>query len=268
MDFLYDIFYEVLSEEGIWVLILIASAFAVASFILFTLRIETSPKSSVISQGEKKPQKEKRPKGKKETKKVEEPESTETTPESKTDLPPSPEMTSPDTFTHPEIVLPGSAPYKHIPQPVAGQEPESAIEEAPGPVFDPFEVAPLPVLEQASTIDAEPAATPAAEQPIEIPDKLPELKDAAISASMEGGRIGVRAASQQPGDNQEFENEQESEEKPQEGDIFSLFGEVDAEDEEFAEFARGLDDIGLSGLLTETEDLSQQLKDIMTKHKT
>jgi len=43
MNVLYDIFYEVLSEEGVWVLVLIASAFAVASFILLTLGKPAKP---------------------------------------------------------------------------------------------------------------------------------------------------------------------------------------------------------------------------------
>ena len=45
MDF-YDFFSEIMSEEGIWILILIASAFAVASFILLTLRMEPTPRQS------------------------------------------------------------------------------------------------------------------------------------------------------------------------------------------------------------------------------
>ena len=236
MDFLYDMFLEVLSEEGIWVLILIASAFAVASFILLTLRVETSPRQAVVGEMEKNPQKEKMPKGEKKTKKQKEttPEVQGGASEPKTDLPPDPQMNPPESFTHPEVVLPGSAAYKNIPLPVGEQPPALAARSASGLVLDPFEVASIPG-----------------------PDVTMPAPDQAPAPAADVAPISVSAE-----DDEESEPSQESENT----DIFDLFAGVDEEDTELTEFAKELDDVALSGLLTETEDLSLELKGILTKH--
>ena len=285
MNFLYDIFYEVLSEEGVWILILIASAFAVASFILLTLRMETNPKQSVSGQSVRKPKEErKRKKGKKIIPEAEEsspeiktdlspsPEPIsvdETASEPKSDLPPNPEMTPPASFTHPEVILPGSAPYKNIPQPVAEQPSVPDTKPAPGaaaqassPAFDPFDVTPLPDT-QASTTGEEEASKPAPEH-IEVPDRVVPQDEAAIAIPMEGGQTGIKSGIQQ-----QSEEGQQSEagNKSEGGDIFDLFEEVEEENELLSEFAKNLDEVQLSGLLTDTENLSQELKDIFTKHE-
>ncbi|MCK4723491.1 MAG: hypothetical protein KAT75_09305 [Dehalococcoidia bacterium] len=258
MDFLYDMFFEVLSEEGIWVLILIASAFAVASFILLTLRVETSPRQAVVGEMDKNPQKEKRPKGEKKRKKQKEtaPEVEGGASEPKTDLPLDPQMTPPESFTHPEVVLPGSAPYKNIPLPVGEEPPALAAPPASGLVLDPFEVASIPGPDVAmpvadvASISASMAekATPADKGPIVVP--------------IDGVTTSTGMAPEQAEDDEESEPSQESENT----DIFDLFAGVDEEDTELTEFAKELDDVAVSGLLTETEDLSLELKDILTKH--
>lgn len=241
MDFLYDMFFEVLSEEGIWVLILIASAFAVASFILLTLRVETSPGQAVVGEMEKNPQKEKRPKGEKKRKKQKEtaPEVEGGASEPKTDLPLDPQMTPPESFTHPEVVLPGSAPYKNVPLPLSEQPPALAAPSPSGLVLDPFEVASIPG-----------------------PDVAMPADKGAIVVPIDGVTTSTGMAPEQAEDDEESEPSQESENT----DIFDLFEGVDEEDTELTEFAKELDDVALTGLLTDTEDLSAELKGIFGKH--
>jgi hypothetical protein len=255
MDLIYNIFYEVLYEQGIWVLILIASAFAVASFILLTLRMETNPRQSNINQVGK------QLKDDTKTSKEE-----GTSPELNKDLPP-PDMTAPGGLVPPEVVLPGAAPYKNIPQPVT----EPAPQPAPGQIIDPFDVAPL--TDEGKAISTGTEATPSS-----AADQTP-ISAAGLGSENAADVISIRAAGMPEGEGlivpqkskEELEelkeeSEGELEEKPGDGNIMNLFEEVDEENTEFAEFAKALDDVALPGLLTETENLSQELKDILTKH--
>ena len=274
MDFLYDVFFEVLSEEGVWILILIASAFAVASFILLTMRVETSPRQGVVGEMEKNPQNKKKNKGEKKRKKEEEstPETEGHASEPKTSLAPDPEMTPPESFTPPEVVLPGSAPYKNVPLPVDEQLPKLTPERPPTlaeepvarPVLDPFEVVSIPGPNATMpTTEQEPVpATDVAPISISVPDKVIPDGEAAIGMQMEGGITGVGTTKEHAEDDLEPESGQASENT----DIFALFESVEEEDTALTEFAKDLDDVALSGLLTETEDLSKELKGILTKH--
>jgi len=271
VDILYDVLYEVISEEGVWVLILIASAFAVASFILLTLRIQPSPRQGAIGQAGNRPRREKKEGGT--SPKVE-----GTATEPKGDVPESPEMTPPENFTHPEVVLPGSAPYKNIPQPVDEQasaeanETAPAAQPAPKPAFDPFDLDSLPAEETTST-----ETTPTGAKPRTV-GGLGQVNMAGAGLAGTGGNVSSMGMGEMPqGEelivpqkskgSQESEDDETSEdaEKPESGDIFDVFEEAEEEQTELAEFARGLDDVAVSGLLTETEDLSQELKGILAK---
>jgi len=269
MNVLYDIFYEVLSEEGVWVLVLIASAFAVASFILLTLRMETSPKQGGITGVESKPRKEKRARAEK---KKQEKETEETSTEKAPDLPESPEMTPPGSFTQPEIVLPGSAPYKNIPQPLGADAPGETGEtaqSAPAPLFDPFDLTSLPS-EETSLPDTELPPTSGGMESVHM---------AGAGAGGTGGSVGSIGMGQMPegeelivpqksaaGQLSEDDDSTEDTEKAQGDDIFNLFEEAEAEQEsELAEVAKELEDVAVAGLLTETEGLTQELKELFTR---
>ena len=253
MAFLYDIFYEVISEEGVWVLILIASALAVASFILLALRMETNPKQGTMSQ--------KNTKSRKELKGEKNKDGNKTTPEPNADLPPGPGMKPPGDFAHPEVVLPGSAPYKNIPQPVDGQSSGSVAKPKPRPAFDPSEVAPMSSTEPEHTpsIDQNPISAAGAET-----EQAATVASVGIAGMPEGEELIMPKKSKQPDE----ESEEKSEGKPEGNDIFNLFEEVENEEEtQLTEFAKNLDDIALTNLLTDTEDLSQELKGMLTQHK-
>jgi len=263
MNVLYDIFYEVLSEEGVWVLVLIASAFAVASFILLTLRMETSPKQGGISGVESKPRKEKSAGADKKKEKEAEETSTEKLP----DLPESPEMTPPGSFTHPEIVLPGAAPYKNIPQPLGADTPGETGETAPpasGLVLDPFEVAsiPGPDVAMAAPDQAPPPGDDVAPISVSMAEKATPADKVPIVVPIDGAITSTGMAPEQAEDDEESQPSQESENT----DIFDLFEGVDEEDTDLAAFAKELDDVALSGLLTETEGLTRELKELFTRH--
>ena len=277
MDFLYDFFYEVFSEEGIWVLILIASAFAVASFILLTLRMDTSPRRAGVprAKNNSKPKKEK--KTKKENKKGEDtitgqeeivPEVKETTSELEVDVALNPEMIPPATLAHPEVVLPGAASYKNVPQPFGEQPSALAAEPLPGQIIDPFEVAPLAVTEQKPVTG------------VDLPTAQDTGQVGMAGAGVSGGAVIAGGMAEMPGNEglfvlpkseaeseseSEDEDESESGEKSGDDDLFNIMGESGEEQTDLAEFAKSLDEVVLSGLLTETEDLSSELKDIFTR---
>ena len=65
----------------------------------------------------------------------------------------------------------------------------------------------------------------------------------------------------------EEENEKEKEEKSDASDIFDIFTDVEEEDSGISEFAKNLDDLTINGLLSETEELSEELKNMFTKHR-
>lgn len=237
MEFLYDVFYEVLSQEGVWILVLIASAFAVASFILLTLRMETSPKPGSMSHAESTTRKEKWPKGGK-RKGTEATPTVEDSAELKEDLPESPE----------------ADPSKNIPQPMGGP--------APGAVFDPFDFTAIPTEEidsadSAATLRAAPDASP-----------ISTAGSGGTAAAVESGRIGQMPEEglivpQKSGAPEDLSAE-DSEEGAKDDDVFHVFDELDEEDTELSEFAETLDEVGLSTLLTDTEDLFQELKGLFS----
>ena len=237
MEFLYDVFYEVLSQEGVWILVLIASAFAVASFILLTLRMETSPKPGSMSHAESTARKEKWPKGGK-RKGTEATPTAEDSAELKEDLPESPE----------------ADPSKNIPQPMGGP--------APGAVFDPFDFTAIPTEEtdstdSAATLRAAPDASP-----------ISTAGSGGTAAAVESGRIGQMPEEglivpQKSGAPEDLSAE-DSGEGAKDDDVFHVFDELDEEDTELSEFAETLDEVGLSTLLTDTEDLFQELKGLFS----
>ena len=265
MDILYDVLYEVISEEGVWVLILIASAFAVASFILLTLRIQPSPKQSTIGQAKNRPRREE--KEEKTSPKVE-----DIATEPKADVPGSAEMTPPENFAHPEVVLPGSAPYKNIPQPVDEQasaeasETAAAAQPAPKPAFDPFDLDSLPAQNTTET-DTKLSSAGGTEQ-VHMAGAGGGSGGTVVSSEMgempEGEELIVPQKSKGSQESEDDEFNEDAEE-PKSGDIFDVFEEAEEEQTELAEFAGSLDDVAVSGLLTETEDLSQELKGILAK---
>ena len=256
MDFLYDVFFEVLSEEGVWVLILIASAFAVASFILLTLRVETNPRQAAASQREENPAKEmKKKKQKKAT-----PEKEAAASEPETDLAPSPKLTVPGDSPNPE-----TTPDRNIPLPIGQEPPAAATQPAPGLILDPFDVTAMPGLEATAT-GAEQAPPPAGDLvPMSIAGQTPEqAAGATFEGTAETPEDDNVIMPGDPGDTDEFGDDEGSEggKKSKDGDIFDLFEEVEEENTELSEFAKDLDNVAVTGLLSDTEDLSQELKDI------
>ncbi len=244
MDLLYGLFYEVLSEQGIWVLILIASAFAVASFILLALRMETNAKqggtSKLGNKIQKKPIEVKaREKDKDKDKDMEKEKNIlraeESTPEPKSAPQLDPRMTPPENLTPPEIVSPGSASSKFIPKP--------AVEQVLEPMIDPFEVAPMP--------DAGHRSAP-------VPEKegVSMVGQGSLAQAPQGGAISIGAAGMPDEGLLEPQKSKDGE------DILALF-EVEEEDTQLAEFAKRLGDVQIPSLLIETEDLVQQLKSKM-----
>ena len=236
MDLLYGLFYEVLSEQGIWVLILIASAFAVASFILLALRMETNAKqggtSKLGNKIQKKPIEEKEKEKEKEKNIL---RAEESTPEPKSAPQLDPRMTPPENLTPPEIVSPGSASSRFIPKP--------AVEQVLEPTIDPFEVAPMP--------DAGHRSAP-------VPEKegVSMVGQGSLAQAPQGGAISIGAAGMPDEGLLEPQKSKDGE------DILALF-EVEEEDTQLAEFAKRLGDVQIPSLLIETEDLVQQLKSKM-----
>jgi hypothetical protein len=251
VDFLYDFFYEVLSEEGIWVLILIGSGFAVASFILLMMKIDTGPRqrrvttSSTTTEKIEDPvpvdKKKKKFKIKKNISKSE--ESTEAQ-DSAPAMPVRPEMVrptevkqetaelnymeqvnmenmDPDGFNIPSLPETGDqpSPLNDTPMPSA---PRGTAQDRPGAELSPESVDAMVVNEPAT-------------------DAVETVKNE--------------------------EKDDEKEEKPDDGDIFSIFTEVEEEESGVSEFAKNLDDVTINGLLEETEGLSEELKNLFTKNR-
>jgi len=173
-------------------------------------------------------------------------------------------MTPPESFTHPEVVLPGSAPYKNVPLPLSEQPPALAAPAAPGLVLDPFEVASIPGPDVAMPApdQAPPPVADVASISVSMAEKATPADKGPIVVPIDGVTTSTGMAPEQAEDDEESEPSQESENT----DIFDLFAGVDEEDTELTEFAKQLNDVAVSGLLTETEDLSLELKGIITKH--
>ena len=252
VDFLYDFFYEVLSEEGIWVLILIGSGFAVASFILLMMRIDTNPrqrkaaaKGTVTEAAESHvPIKKKRIKLKKnKSKNEEETEAGDSAPA----MPVRPEMVMPEEMEQ-------------------GNMEPNTMEQANTVTIDEgnFSVPSLPKNEEQPST---PENTPMPSVPENSGQELqpgmelsPEAVDALV-VEEEPAPDSVETVKA------EEENEEQKEEKSDGSDIFDIFGDVEEEESSVGEFAKNLEDVTIGGLLSETEDLSEELKNMFTKHR-
>ncbi|MEJ2740372.1 MAG: hypothetical protein P8105_11210 [Dehalococcoidia bacterium] len=255
VEFLYDFFYEVLSEEGIWVLILIGSGFAVASFILLMMKIETNPKQrkaaakgTVTETMESPvPAKKKKIKFKKNKSKNEENVEADGPPQA---MPVRPEMVMPDNI-EPGNIEPGN---------IAPDNTEQVEMEITDP--DGFSIPALPETgDEPSPLNDTPMPSVPQESAQELqPGLSPEDVDAIVVED------GPATDSVETVKN-EAEDEEQKNEKSDDSDIFDIFTEVEEEESNVAEFAKNLDDVAIGGLLSETEELSEELKSMFTKHR-
>ena len=323
MDF-YDFFSEIISEEGIWILILIASAFAVASFILLTLRMETTPKQNKKRESRKQNTKEATagatiaiPVPKTDTAESLETSHTEVSfdtlqenlyqEESKSkkktarlwgskkkdedavemleEQAPAAEILDSTTtpkeiisesqeITHPQTVsmeTPGATidPLDPTSLPDGEQIPVSVNSPTTGVAIDPFEIMPSPGDEQLPVPETETEHStvidPSNFTPLPVlgSDQQSSSAGGAISLPMDGAQIDIKAEAQK-GNEQEPDSDENQEDWDTTGksgdDIFDLFDEAEETDSDFAELANSLEDVELEGLITDTEDIVNNLK--------
>jgi len=280
LDFLFDFFYEILSEEGIWVLILIGAALAVASFILLTMRLETSPrqrgvrqvkstrtveeknsrksnghKHEVIKIKEKEEKGAKNGKGKRKTE-VEEPEAAKDE-DSQQDIiehddsrpsPIRPEMVSPDSFTKPEVEIPEQTPAETPEEPSLETAeylpaPDKASTGTTVDIIDPFA---LPDLDNPGYLTPDKSVYDRSEPP-QTEGEL-ETEDTMALASED-----------------ESSEDSAGEDNGGTDNIFDLFESVEDEESEIAELAKNLDNVALDVFLNDTEGLAKDIKDFFPK---
>jgi hypothetical protein len=255
VDFLYDFFYEVLSEEGIWVLILIGAAFAVASFILLMMKIETGPRqrrmatSGTVAETIEDPVPEKKRKLKIKKNKSKNKESTEAQ-DSAPAMTVRPEMVTPNEMeqdtTEPDTMEPGNMEHMDM----ENMDPDGfnipALPEngdEPSPLND----TPMPSVSRGTVQDH-----PGTELSPEAVDTM-AVEDAPATDAVETVK-------------NEEEDDEQKEENSDGSDIFSIFTDVEEEESGISEFAKNLDDVTINGLLEETEGLSEELKNMFTKN--
>jgi len=131
-------------------------------------------------------------------------------------------------------------------------------------VLDPFEVAsiPGPDVAMAAPDQAPPPGDDVAPISVSMAEKATPADKVPIVVPIDGAITSTGMAPEQAEDDEESQPSQESENT----DIFDLFEGVDEEDTDLAAFAKELDDVALSGLLTETEGLTRELKELFTRH--
>jgi hypothetical protein len=245
VDFFFDNFYEVLSGEGIWVLILIGSALAVASFILLTMKIEVNPKPNKLNNVIQTAKKEESPvqdKNKKKSKfkiigrsrakeNADEEEAhiaTETMP------------------VRPEVVQP-----EHM---------EQVTVEMTDP--DGFDIPSLP--------DIENQASPLTDNAMMSTEDTLQTEAGLSADTMEEDDIDQEEEEEEATDREESKEEENSEKAKGDSDsssIFDIFNEVEEEDSGIAELAKNMEDVTINGLLSDTETLSEELKNIFSKFR-
>ena len=252
VDFLYDFFYEVLSEEGIWVLILIGSAFAVASFILLMMKIETNPRQrkaaakGTATETVENPVPVKKRKIKLKKNKSENEEDIEEG-VSAPAMPVRPEMVMPEEMEQNTMVAGNMERASTVTAGAGGFSIPSLPKN--GEQTSSHKDTPMPSVPESSGLDQQPGT---------------ELSPEAIDALVVEDEPAIDSVETVKN---EEEDEEQKEEKSDGDDIFDIFSEIEDEESSVSEFAKNLDDVTIGGLLSETEDLSEELKNMFTKHR-
>lgn len=248
VDFFYNNFYEVLSGEGIWVLILIGSGLAVASFILLTMKIEVSPKQNKLNNVIQNVKKEEnliqdknnkkkfninlkgKSKGKKDKEEI--PVAGAVAP-----MPVRPEVAQPD---------------------IAGGE---YMEQVNVEMTDPdgFDIPALPEMEDQASLLDDTAGTELQE------DLQTEAEMSLDTMEEENTETDEEIADQEK--SEEGENNEEAKGDSDASSIFDIFNEVEEDDSGISELAKNMEDVTINGLLSDTETLSEELKNIFTKYR-
>jgi hypothetical protein len=246
VDFFYNNFYEVLSGEGIWVLILIGCGLAVASFILLTMKIEVNPKANKLNNIVQNVKKEENLiqdnnnkkkfninlKGKSKEKKHKEKELQ--TVGATVPMPVRPEVAQPD---------------------IAGEE---ILEQVNIEMTDPdgFDIPALPEMEeQASPLNDAPA------------QELQAEAEMSLDTMEESDTETAEAESTNQEKSEEGENNEKAKGDGDSSSIFDIFNEVEEEESGISEIAKNMEDVTINGLLSDTETLSEELKNIFTKYR-
>ena len=260
VDFFYDNFYEVLSGEGLWVLILIGCALAVASFILLTMKIEVNPKQNQMNNVIKTAQKEEtvqQKKDKKKKKKIKlggmfkgaekDTEGAEVLMKSTVVMPVRPEIAQPDQEDEMEQA-----------------EQMGQVEPVNVEMTDPdgFDIPALPEMEdEPSPLND----TDTSMASMEAEDTL-ETYDGENADTMTEDNAEIEEASTDTEKSEEDTGEEGEKEKDS-SSIFDIFSEVDEEESNIGELAKNMEDVTINGLLSDTETLSEELKNIFSKHR-
>jgi len=227
------------------VLILIGCGLAVASFILLTMKIEVNPKTNKLNNIVQNVKKEENLiqdnnnkkkfninlKGKSKEKKHKEKEPQ--TAGAAIPMPVRPEVAQPD---------------------IAGEE---ILEQVNIEMTDPdgFDIPALPEMEeQASPLNDAPAQELQAEAEMSL-DTMEE----------ESTETDEESADQKK--SEEGENNEEAKGDSDASSIFDIFNEVEEDDSGITELAKNMEDVTINGLLSDTETLSEELKNIFTKYR-
>jgi type IV secretory pathway VirB10-like protein len=250
VDFFYNNFYEVLSGEGIWVLILIGCGLAVASFILLTMKIEVNPKANKLNNIVQNVKKEENSIQDKNNKKK---FSINLNSKAKEKKNKGKEANAAGAVTpmpvRPEVVQPD----------MAGEEnTEQVYVEMTDP--DGFDIPALPEMEdQASPLDDAAGLEPQEDLQAEAEMSLDTMEESE-----------EETAEEESADGEKSEEGEKNEKAKGDGDsssIFDIFNEVEEEESGIAEIAKNMEDVTINGLLSDTETLSEELKNIFTKYR-
>ncbi len=304
MDFLYQYFFEVISEEGIWVLILIGAAFSVASFILLTMRMEASPpRQREIRQLQNTNQIEKKLKGKK-LKNTGKREKIESRILEEQELEHSMEIEleqEKQSYTEQEkeeepgknkrsilkilsIKRPKKTEEKQEQEPEQEQEQEEDItyqnesslplrpELVPPDSFIKPEIglSGLNDLEIASIPETngtsgQAKAQPKAPLPPTEQMSTPGIDPFEVAPIPEEAKLAFDSTEPENIDDSDTDSGNEQKAGGNDDDLFNLLQEANYEESDTTLFAKELEDVELDGLLTETENLAETLKGIFPK---
>ncbi len=263
INFIYDYFYDVLSQEGIWVLILIGAGFAVASFILLTMRTETGFKYRDTRGNAGNLKKLNNNTG----------DPAETT-EGIEDL---------ITSAKPEKAKKSRKNKDTTAQPSVSLRPEmvSPVQSAPEVsigVIDGLDITGMGSFGITSDSAPDGAIAGSAGVPAAPPDSSIDPEKSIVSSPVEADSaaslidpFAIGADLPQPDqeiETSEEENSDDTEQPKNSDDIFAIFDEVDDEEQsETAMFAQELDDVTMDQMLSETESISQDLKNIFNQFR-
>jgi hypothetical protein len=247
VDFFFDNFYEVLSGEGIWVLILIGSALAVASFILLTMKIEVNPKPNKLNNVIQTAKKEENPvqgKSKKNRMKF------------KIKGRSRAEENTGEEEAH-SAGATAAMPVR--PEVVQPEDMEQVTVEMTDP--DGFDIPSLP--------DIEDQASPLTDNTMVVTEDTQETEAGVSTDTMEEEDVD-QEEEEETTDREESEEEENTEKAKGDSDtssIFDIFNEVEEDDSGIAELAKNMEDVTINGLLSDTETLSEELKNIFSKFR-